>query len=131
MNLNNVLARRGLVRTAALSVALLLAPGALAQEAPAEPATGTSARTLDGLEVGTTEGGAVRITMTLSQPAPEPVPYPERHVRYAETICQLLRSLLQREHMLDDCTPAQRHRLQNALHDATSLLGQVRAKLGT
>jgi len=73
MNLNNVLARHGLARATALWVALLLAPGALAQEAPAETAPGTSARTLDGLEVGTTEGGAVRITMTLSQPAPEPV----------------------------------------------------------
>jgi type IV pilus assembly protein PilQ len=73
MNLNNVLARHGLARATALSVALLLAPVALAQEAPAETAPGTSARTLDGLEVGTTEGGAVRITMTLSQPAPEPV----------------------------------------------------------
>ena len=73
MNLNIVLARRGLARSAALWVALLLAPGALAQEAPAEAAASASARTLDALEVGTTEGGAVRITMTLSQPAPEPV----------------------------------------------------------
>jgi type IV pilus assembly protein PilQ len=73
MNLNNVFARHGFARATALWVALLLAPGALAQEAPAETAPGTSARTLDGLEVGTTEGGAVRITMTLSQPAPEPV----------------------------------------------------------
>jgi len=73
MKLNLVLARHGLARVTALWVALLLAPGALAQEAPAEAASGASGRTLDSLDVGTTEGGAVRITMTMSQPAPEPV----------------------------------------------------------
>jgi hypothetical protein len=67
--------------------------------------------------------------VVVGQPAPEPVPYPERHVQYAERICQLLRSLLQRDRMLEDCTPAQRDRLEKALHDALPLLGELRAKL--
>jgi hypothetical protein len=50
--------------------------------------------------------------VVVGHPAPEPVPYPERHVRYAETICQLLRSLLQRERMLGDGTPTQRNATQ-------------------
>ena len=68
MNLNVVSARPACYRGLALWIGLLLAPVALAQDAAP-----TASRTLDGLDVATTEGGAVRITMTLSAPAPEPV----------------------------------------------------------
>ena len=69
MNLNLSSARsfRGL----ALWMGLLLSPCALAQDAAPAPEAG--ARTLTGLDVSTSENGAVRITMTLSAPAPEPV----------------------------------------------------------
>ena len=69
MNLN-IASVRPLVRGLALSVGLALAPAAFAQDAPAEPAG--AARTLNALDVSSTEGGAVRITLTLSAPAPEP-----------------------------------------------------------
>ena len=51
----------------ALWVGLLLAPGALAQDAA------SATRTLDALDISSTDGGAVRITMTLSATPPEPV----------------------------------------------------------
>jgi type IV pilus assembly protein PilQ len=70
MNLN-IASARPLLRGLALSVGLALAPAALAQDTPAEPAA--AARSLTALDVSSTEGGAVRITMTLSAPAPEPV----------------------------------------------------------
>jgi type IV pilus assembly protein PilQ len=70
MNLDIAYARP-LLRGLALSVGLALAPAALAQDTPAEPAE--AARTLNALDVSSTEGGAVRITMTLSSAAPEPV----------------------------------------------------------
>src|SRR5690242_5797916 len=73
MNLNLSSARpfKGL----ALWMGLLLSPCALAQDAApaAEPAAEGSARTLTGLDVTSCENGAVRIKMTLSAPAPEPV----------------------------------------------------------
>jgi type IV pilus assembly protein PilQ len=76
MNLNVASARPASLRGLALSIGLMLAPAALAQdaapEAAAEPAA-AAARTLTGLDVASTEGGAVRITLTLSAPAPEPV----------------------------------------------------------
>jgi len=67
MNLNVVFARPGFHRGLVLWIGLLLAPGALAQDAAAP------SRSLDALDVATTEGGSVRITLTLSGPAPEPV----------------------------------------------------------
>jgi hypothetical protein len=70
MNLD-IASARPLLRGLALSVGLALAPAAPAQDPPAEPAA--AARTLNALDVSSTEGGAVRITMTLSAPAPEPV----------------------------------------------------------
>jgi type IV pilus assembly protein PilQ len=75
MNLNVASARPASLRGLALSIGLMLAPAAPAQdaapEAAAEPAP--ASRTLTGLDVASTEGGAVRITLTLSAPAPEPV----------------------------------------------------------
>jgi type IV pilus assembly protein PilQ len=60
-------------RGLALWMGLLLSPCALAQDAATEPAAEGAARTLTGLDVSTSENGAVRIKMTLSAPAPEPV----------------------------------------------------------
>jgi type IV pilus assembly protein PilQ len=75
MNLNVASARPGLYRGLALCIGLALAPAAPAQEAAQEAAAQPAAasRTLDALDVSSTEGGAVRITLTLSSAAPEPV----------------------------------------------------------
>lgn len=63
--------------------------------------------------------------------ASEPVvPYPERHVQYAENIGQLLRSLHRRTTLVEDCTPDQRKRLRSALDEANLLLAQLRGKIG-
>src|SRR5689334_5792420 len=64
MNLNVASARPGLLRSLALWGGLLLAPAVLAQD---------PVRTLTGLDVGQLDGERMRITMTLSAPAPEPV----------------------------------------------------------
>jgi type IV pilus assembly protein PilQ len=75
MNLNVASARPGRYRGLALWIGLALAPVLPAQEAAPEAAAEPAAasRTLDALDVSSTEGGAVRITLTLSSPAPEPV----------------------------------------------------------
>ncbi|MGH8441399.1 MAG: type IV pilus secretin PilQ [Nevskiaceae bacterium] len=73
MNLNILIPRPGIARGLVLWAALLLAPAALAQDAPGAEAGTAPTRTLDAIDVGTSEGGAVRITMTLSQTAPDPV----------------------------------------------------------
>ena len=73
MNVNILIPRPGVARGLVLWAGLLLAPAALAQDAPGAEAGTAPARTLDAIDVGTSEGGAVRITMTLSQTAPDPV----------------------------------------------------------
>src|SRR5262245_58050485 len=73
MKPNTLIPRPGVVRSLALLAGLLLAPGALAQDAPGTEGAAAPARTLDAIDVGSSESGAVRITMTLSQAAPEPV----------------------------------------------------------
>jgi type IV pilus assembly protein PilQ len=60
--------RPGVLRGLVLSIGLLLAPFAAAQEAPA-----AGGRTLDALDVSPLDGERVRITLTLSETAPEPV----------------------------------------------------------
>jgi hypothetical protein len=65
--------------------------------------------------------------------APQPsveheLPYPERHVLYAENIAALLRSISRRDRLYDDVRPDQRDRLRRALDDAASLLEQIRRR---
>jgi type IV pilus assembly protein PilQ len=64
MNRNILPARRGAFRGLALGLGLALASLAAAQE---------STRSLDSLDVAALDGERVRITLTLSGPAPEPV----------------------------------------------------------
>ena len=52
-------------------------------------------------------------------------PYPERHVRYAEDVAALLRSLHRREGIFHDVTAQQRERLISALEDAQDLINLV------
>ncbi len=56
------------------------------------------------------------------------LPYPERHVLYAENIAALLRSISRRDRLYDDVRPDQRDRLRRALDDAASLLEQIRRR---
>jgi hypothetical protein len=51
-----------------------------------------------------------------------PVPYPLRHVQYAENVASLLRSIHRRERLFDDASPEQRDRQDTALSDAEDLL---------
>lgn len=63
------------------------------------------------------------------QPSAEnELPYPERHVLYAENIAALLRSISRRDRLYDDVRPDQRDRLRRALDDAASLLEQIRRR---
>ncbi len=65
-----------------------------------------------------------------AQPAaaePE-LPYPERHVLYAENVAALLRSIGRRDRLYDDVRPDQRARLRRALDDAVTLLEQIRRR---
>jgi len=63
------------------------------------------------------------------RPAAEPeLPYPERHVLYAENVAALLRSISRRDRLYDDVRPDQRDRLRRALDDAVGLLEQIRRR---
>ncbi len=63
-----------------------------------------------------------------AQPAEAELPYPERHVLYAENVAALLRSISRRDRLYDDVRPDQRDRLRRALDDAASLLEQIRRR---
>jgi len=56
------------------------------------------------------------------------LPYPERHVLYAENVAALLRSISRRDRLYDDVRPDQRDRLRRALDDAAGLLEQIRRR---
>jgi len=63
-----------------------------------------------------------------AQPAEAEVPYPERHVLYAENVAALLRSLSRRDRLYEDVRPDQRDRLRRSLDDAAGLLEQIRRR---
>ncbi len=64
-------------------------------------------------------------------PAPqaEPeLPYPERHVLYAENVAALLRSISRRDRLYEDLRGDQRERLRRSLDDAVLLIEQIRRR---
>ncbi|MCW5808578.1 MAG: hypothetical protein KIT31_39875 [Deltaproteobacteria bacterium] len=68
-----------------------------------------------------------------SSPAdtPEPeLPYPKRHVRYAENVAALLRSIARRDRLFEDVAAdrALKERLRRALDDSVSLLETIRRR---
>jgi hypothetical protein len=63
-----------------------------------------------------------------AQPAEAEMPYPERHVLYAENVAALLRSISRRDRLYDDVRGGQRDRLRRALDDAAALLEQIRRR---
>jgi len=69
--------------------------------------------------------------VVVGQPAPavEPeLPYPLRHVLYAENVAALLRSISRRDRLFEDVPSDQRERLRRALDDSVTLLEQIRRR---
>jgi hypothetical protein len=62
--------------------------------------------------------------------APAQLPYPERHVRYAEDVATLLRSIHRRDRIFDDIAHDRllRDRLMNALDAAERLLSEIKKR---
>jgi hypothetical protein len=62
--------------------------------------------------------------------APAQLPYPERHVRYAEDVATLLRSIHRRDRIFDDIARDRllRDRLMNALDAAERLLSEIKKR---
>jgi len=62
--------------------------------------------------------------------APSQLPYPDRHVRYAEDIATLLRSIHRRDRLFEDVANNRnlRERLINSLDAAQKLLGEIKAR---
>lgn len=64
-------------------------------------------------------------------PAPEPeLPYPQRHVKYAESCAQLLRSLNRRDRIFEDVAHDKplRDALRKSLDECVDLLEQIRRR---
>lgn len=61
---------------------------------------------------------------------PAEVPYPQRHVTYAESIVQLLRSIARRDQLFEDLGAHREHRdrLRRALDESATLLEQIRRR---
>ncbi|HWU91191.1 MAG TPA: hypothetical protein VN253_28185, partial [Kofleriaceae bacterium] len=78
--------------------------------------------------------------VVVGQPAPVPppsgpqqtpeIPYPMRHVGYAESVAQLLRSIARRDKIFDDLGGNRelRDRLRQALDESAALLEQIRRR---
>jgi hypothetical protein len=63
-------------------------------------------------------------------PAEPEVPYPERHVRYAEYVAAVLRSMVRRDRLFEDVSEQRglRERLRRALDDSSELLETIRRR---
>jgi len=76
-------------------------------------------------------GGPAAVPAGAGQPPqPAEVPYPLRHVTYAESIVQLLRSIARRDKIFDDLDGSRelRDRLRRALDESATLLEQIRRR---
>ncbi|MBS1120306.1 MAG: hypothetical protein H6Q90_2534 [Deltaproteobacteria bacterium] len=74
---------------------------------------------------------ARQVVVGQGAPPPDPeLPYPQRHVVYAENVASLLRSIARRDRFFDDIAgdPALRDRLRRALDDSAALLEQIRRR---
>jgi len=62
--------------------------------------------------------------------APAALPYPDRHVRYAEDVATLLRSIHRRDQLFEDVAQNRdlRERLMNSLDAAEKLLAEIKAR---
>jgi hypothetical protein len=68
--------------------------------------------------------------VVVAQDSPAQLPYPERHVRYAEDVATLLRSIHRRDRIFDDIARDRqlRDRLMNALDAAERLLAEIKKR---
>ena len=71
---------------------------------------------------------ARQVVAAADQPAA--LPYPDRHVRYAEDVATLLRSIQRRDRLFDDVAHDRnlRERLMNALDAAERLLAEIKKR---
>ena len=56
------------------------------------------------------------------------LPYPQRHVHYAETVASLLRSIARRDRLFEDVDRDTRTRLRRALDESVLLLETIRRR---
>lgn len=76
-------------------------------------------------------GMAKQVVIGAASPPPEPeLPYPQRHVKYAESCAQLLRSIARRDRIYDDLANnrALRDQLRKSLDDCAELLELIRRR---
>jgi hypothetical protein len=68
--------------------------------------------------------------VVVAQDSPAALPYPDRHVRYAEDIATLLRSIHRRDRLFEDVASNRnlRERLINSLDAAEKLLAEIKAR---
>lgn len=68
--------------------------------------------------------------VVVAQDSPAQLPYPERHVRYAEDVATLLRSIHRRDRIFEDVARDRqlRDRLMNALDAAERLLSEIKKR---
>lgn len=68
--------------------------------------------------------------VVVAQDSPAQLPYPERHVRYAEDVATLLRSIHRRDRIFEDVSRDRqlRDRLMNALDAAERLLDEIKKR---
>ncbi len=74
---------------------------------------------------------ARQVVVGQGAPPPEPeLPYPQRHVAYAENVASLLRSIARRDRFFEDVANEPRlvERLRRALDDSALLLEQIRRR---
>lgn len=74
---------------------------------------------------------AKQVVVGGAAPAPEPeLPYPQRHVKYAESCAQLLRSLNRRDRIFEDLAQNKtlRDTLRKSLDECVDLLEQIRRR---
>jgi hypothetical protein len=88
-----------------------------------------SAAAIDPRAFAPAQGIGHQVVVGQPPPAAEPeLPYPERHVHYAENVASLLRSLARRDRIFLDTDSGQRDRLRRALDDSVILLEQIRRR---
>ncbi len=127
-------AREGIAADAGSSGALSSSPRIVPFGArgtlPGESSPAMAAAAARHLVVG---GAAAALPARAPQPAaavePE-IPYPLRHVQYAESMVQLLRSISRRDRIFEDlgASPQLRGRMRHALDESASLLEQIRRR---
>ena len=74
---------------------------------------------------------AHRVVVGQAPPAPAAqaeLPYPQRHVHYAETVASLLRSIARRDRLFEDVDRETRTRLRRALDESVLLLETIRRR---